>query len=272
MAAKRASQRAGQSATRSAPQRVGRPAREPAGEAAEAECSALPVASKEPSAPPAAKAPKPTPAAAVPRTHGNDAVNYLIRVKEALSAQPRKYQHFKEALLGFQNSAFDTVEVIQFVSHLLKDHPHLLQAFCQFLPEGYRIEVLPARMAAYAPCYMGTILQVATAQQLASSFVDRLADRLGPSAMLSLLDALEGSKRKTAGDTAAAALLAMAQPTRPCDPVEVYNAVAPLLGSEPLLLEELQQYVPNRAMLSDKLRYVHVHASQGQGSETGTQS
>ena len=109
-----------------------------------------------------------------------DATSFLGSVQALLSSTPDKYSEFVDVMAAFQSGVLDTVEVMEQVSGLLKEHTNLLYRFNRFLPEGYRIEALPRSLHAYRTCYGAAAMPTAAeALSLAEGFVARLVARLG---------------------------------------------------------------------------------------------
>ena len=110
-------------------------------------------------------------------TSDHDADLFLTRVREALLHTPRKLDRFMEVMMGFSGGILDTVEVMQSISVVLDGEWDLLRDFNQFLPDGFRIVLLPPPRAAYTCCHDETPPSIDRAEELAKSFVRRLAVR-----------------------------------------------------------------------------------------------
>jgi len=70
-------------------------------------------------------------------------VNYVMDVKRALASQPRIYRKFVDTIQVYHSrrrNQADLESIRQIVS-LLSTHPHLVLAFNEFLPDGYRIHM-----------------------------------------------------------------------------------------------------------------------------------
>ena len=101
-----------------------------------------------------------------------DATSFLGSVQALLSSTPDKYSEFVDVMAAFQSGVLDTVEVMEQVSGLLKEHTNLLYRFNRFLPEGYRIEALPRSLHAYRTCY-GAAAMPTAAEALSLAGLDR---------------------------------------------------------------------------------------------------
>ena len=100
---------------------------------------------------------------------------FLTRVRVALLHTPRKLDRFMEVMMGFSGGILDTVEVMQSISTILDGEWDLLRDFNRFLPDGFRIVILPPSRAAYKCCHDDTPPSIDRAEELAKRFVRRLA-------------------------------------------------------------------------------------------------
>lgn len=69
-----------------------------------------------------------------------DAFSYLDKVKEQFKDSPQIYNQFLDIMNDFKYHNISTIDVIQRVSSLFKDHPSLIIEFNAFLPPGFFIE------------------------------------------------------------------------------------------------------------------------------------
>jgi histone deacetylase complex regulatory component SIN3 len=74
-------------------------------------------------------------------TSSNNAVGFMITVREAFSSDEVKYQEFLRIVNAFKSQESDEMirEIVQQVKVLFAGHPALLIRFNSFLPEGHRI-------------------------------------------------------------------------------------------------------------------------------------
>ncbi|XP_016672857.2 paired amphipathic helix protein Sin3-like 2 isoform X1 [Gossypium hirsutum] len=69
----------------------------------------------------------------------NEALTYLMEVKEIFQDQKGKYDMFLEVMKDFVARRTDTAGVIARVKELFKGHNNLIYGFNTFLPKGYGI-------------------------------------------------------------------------------------------------------------------------------------
>ncbi|MBA0789239.1 hypothetical protein Gotri_027343 [Gossypium trilobum] len=69
----------------------------------------------------------------------NEALTYLMEVKEIFQDQKGKYDMFLEVMKDFKAQRTDTAGVIARVKELFKGHNNLIYGFNTFLPKGYGI-------------------------------------------------------------------------------------------------------------------------------------
>ncbi|KAI4383552.1 hypothetical protein MLD38_009378 [Melastoma candidum] len=73
----------------------------------------------------------------------NDALAYLIAVKEIFEYRREKYEDFLEVMKDFKAQRVDTAGVITRVKELFKGHRELILGFNAFLPKGHEITLPP---------------------------------------------------------------------------------------------------------------------------------
>ena len=71
------------------------------------------------------------------------AFQFLDTVKYQFQENPDVYQEFLDLMKDFKRGVIGTGGVVQHVSELFYGHPTLLQHFNIFLPQGYKIDILP---------------------------------------------------------------------------------------------------------------------------------
>lgn len=84
------------------------------------------------------------PFAAMPRLVTDDAVAYVMAVKEMFTDDKDKYSKFLEVLTDYRDGRIGTAGVVTRVRILFRGHRTLILAFNAFLPKGFEI-TLPAK-------------------------------------------------------------------------------------------------------------------------------
>jgi len=69
-----------------------------------------------------------------------DSIYYLSKVKTAFCDQPQAYRNLLEVLTECKTKVIDTVEMMNRIAKLLKNHPELILDFNSFLPMGYEMK------------------------------------------------------------------------------------------------------------------------------------
>uniref|UniRef100_A0A7I4Y1S9 HDAC_interact domain-containing protein n=1 Tax=Haemonchus contortus TaxID=6289 RepID=A0A7I4Y1S9_HAECO len=85
------------------------------------------------------------------RVKVEDALSYLDQVKTQFADQPNVYTQFLDIMKDFKSQAIDTPGVITRVSRLFHGRSALIMGFNTFLPPGFEVQVVGARITITEP-------------------------------------------------------------------------------------------------------------------------
>jgi len=146
----------------------------------------------------------------------------------------------------------DAVELMQIVAPMLAGHGTLLAQFHKYLPEGYRIDRLPRALSGYIRCHIDPSgVTYNNAEQLASTFVDRMLERF--EGRPDMLNAVHAILSTTTLEDPSVQLVELDEPSSGA--MKIYEALQQLLSDEEDLLREFQEYIPESCT---NMKYVHT--------------